>query len=571
MASMFSVQSNGVHDITAYGGVTSSSHPLGTAAGVQMLMRGGNAVDAALATAFALTVVEPAMSHLGGQGNILVHMASAGKTVAIDCYPTAPGAAREDMYEWIPSATQGGYRYWTKDDLNTTGALSVCIPGNIAAWLYAHERWATLPLATIVEPAITYARQGVPMTRRMAAFSAESQERLAKFPATAALWLRPDGSPLQEGDVVVQEDLARTLELIAEQGANVFYRGEIAQAMVDFLSSMGGIITMEDLARYPREDLRVLDAQQVPYRGYVVEATPPSSSAVLLPIMRLLEGFDLAKYSPLAGEKLHILAECMKLAFADRIPHTGDHGFVNIPLEGLLSTTYTDARRSLIRMDAAGNPGPGDPWAYQAEGPDAGKATGGTLGGDDNACTTHHSHVDRFGNFVSFTQSLGDAFGSALTLPGYGFFLNNAMKLFDPRPGLNNSVGPYKRPGTAPCPALLLKDGKPVMALGSPSGTRIINAIVQTLVHVIDHGLSLQDAVNQPRIHWSGDEFELEKDIPEESKAFLRALGHELQERNAKSPWFGSMQVVARDPETGLCHGAADSRRQGAVAGCSLF
>ncbi|MFZ5825736.1 MAG: gamma-glutamyltransferase [Bacillota bacterium] len=568
---MFRVASHGLHDVTAYGGVSSSSHPWATAAGVQMLLRGGNAMDAALATAFALTVVEPAMSHLGGQGNMLVHMAKEGKTVALDFYPTAPAAAHESMYEWIPTPTQGGYRFWTKDDLNTTGALSVCVPGNVAAWLYAHRRWGSLPLEVIVEPAITYARQGAPMTRRMAAFSAEARDRLARFPATARLFLRSDGSPLQEGDVVIQEDLARTLTLIAREGEEVFYRGEIARAIVSFLQEQGGIITMQDLERYPREDFRVVAPERVPYRGYEVEATPANSSVVLLPIMRLLNEFDLSRYEPLAGEKLHILAECMKLAFADRLSHTGDPGFFQIPVDGLLSPGYTAARRALVRMDAAGYPAAGDPWPYQSEAPRERKTNSRQLGGDDNAHTTHHSHVDRHGNFISFTQSLGDAFGSALVVPGYGIILNNAMKLFDPRPGFNNSVGPRKRPATAPCPAMLLRDGRPVMALGSPSGTRIINAVAQTIVNVVDHQMSLQAAVNLPRIHWSGDEFELEKDIPEESKAILRALGHDLQERNAKSPWFGAIQAVARDPETGLCHGAADPRRQGAAAGCTLL
>lgn len=562
-------ESNGVHDVTASGGVSSSSHPLATSAGVQMLLQGGNAVDAALATAFALTVVEPAMSHLGGQGNMLVHMAAEGRTVAIDFYPTAPAAAHEGMYEWIPTPTQGGYRFWTKDDLNTTGALSVCVPGNIAAWMEAHRRWATLPLSTIVAPAVAYARSGVPMTRRMAAFSAEAQDRLARFPATAALFLRPDGTPLQEGDTVVQPDLARTLELLAREGADAFYRGEIAKAIVACLQEQGGIMTLDDLARYPAEDMRIMTPEQVPYRGYAVEATPPSSSAVLLPLMRLIEGFDLSAFGPLDGEKLHILAECMKLAFADRTVHTGDPAFVDMPLEGLLSQAYADARRALIRLDRAGRPAAGDPWQHQARQPAA--TNPAPLGGDDNACTTHHSHVDRHGNFVAWTQSLGDAFGSAMILPGYGFLLNNAMKLFDPRPGLKNSVGPRKRPATAPCPALLLKDGKPVMALGSPSGTRIINAVAQTIVHVVDHGMGLQDAVHQPRIHWSGDEFELEQDVPAASQAHLQALGHELQVRNAKSPWFGAVQAVARDPKTGLCHGAADVRRQGAAAGANLM
>ena len=285
----------------------------------------------------------------------------------------------------------------------------------------------------------------------------------------------------------------------------------------------------------------------------------------------------------------------MKLAFADRLQYLGDPEFVNVPIKGLLAKSYAAERRALIRFDRAnrvadlaepgsvgsyvspGAIGPGNPWAHQEEAPDPGKFSHGGSPGEgplflapDQSHTTHHSHVDRWGNFVSLTQSLGDGFGSAMVVPGYGFFLNNAMKLFDPRPGRSNSVAPHKRPATAPCPTLVLRDGRPVMALGSPSGTRIINAIAQTIINVVDHDLGLQHAVNLPRIHWSGDEFEVEQDVPGAAQEHLRALGHELQLRNARSPWFGSVQVVARDPDTGLCHGAADPRRQGAVAGATL-
>lgn len=564
--SLFQSASHGRHDVVGPSGLSSSSHPLASAAGAQMLLRGGNAVDAALATAFALVVCEPAMSHLGGQGNMLIQLAGDEEATGIDGYPTAPGAARPDMFEWLASATQGGYRFWTKGDLNTTGALSVAVPGNLAAWLYAQRRWATLPLRTLVAPAIAYAREGVPMTWRMARFTEEARDRLARFTASAALFLRPDGSPLQEGDIVVQADLARTLELIVDGGEDVFYRGEVGRALVAYVQAEGGILSAEDLERYPRAQLRVLKPQTAPFRGYEVVVSPPSSSATLLPLLRLLDGFDLARYEPLATTKLHLLAECMKRAFADRVPYTGDHDFLDMPLEGLLSASYADARRAGIDPARATFPGPGDPWAHQARPPASATASRGHVD-HPAACTTHHVHADRWGGLVSWTQTQGDAFGSAMVVPGYGFLLNNAMKLFDPRPGGSNSIAPGKRPGTAPCPTLLRRDGRPVLALGSPSGTRIINAIAQTLVNLLDHRMCLQAAVDLPRIHWSGDEFEVEGDLPAEALDGLRTLGHTLEVRSPLSPWFGAVQVVAWEPALGVAHGAADPRRQGAVAG----
>ncbi len=567
---LFPLASHGCHDLVAAGGLSSSSHPLASAAGAQMLLRGGNAVDAALATAFALVVCEPAMSHLGGQGTMLIQLEGESEATGIDGYPTAPAAARPDMYEWIESPTQGGYRFWTKGDLNTTGALAVAVPGAIAAWLYAHRRWATLPLQTLAAPAVAYAREGVPMTRRMALFTAEARERLARFPASAALFLHPDGSPLEEGDVVTQPDLARTIDLIVDGGEAVFHRGEIARAIVDCVRGESGILTLDDLDRYPREQFRVLEPQCAPFREYEVVVSPPSSSATLLPLLRLLDGFPLVAYDPLDSARLHLLAECMKRAFADRVPYTGDHAFVDIPLEGLVSAAYADQRRAEIDPGHATFPGPGDPWAYSRT-RRPGTPAGAGLVDNPSACTTHHVHADRWGGLVSWTQTQGDAFGSAMVVPGYGFLLNNAMKLFDPRPGGSNSIAPGKRPGTAPCPTLVRKGGRPVMALGSPSGTRIINAIAQTLANVLDHHRCLQAAVELPRIHWSGDEFEVEADIPTATLDALRSMGHTLEVRNAKSPWFGAVQAVAWEPDLGIAHGAADPRRQGAVAGVALL
>ncbi len=562
-------RSGGVLDAAAYDGMCSSSDPRATAAGVQTLRRGGNAVDSAVATAFALAVHEPAMSHLGGQGNMVVHLAEAQETTAIDFYACAPGSARPGMYEWIPGPTQGDYRFHTVDDLNTTGALSVAIPGNVCGWVTAHRRWGALPLSEVVAPAVHDARHGSAATARTAAFIEESRDRLLRHPETAAAFLHPDGSAKREGDLLFQPHLADTIESIGKEGEEPFYRGAIAAAVVEHVQDAGGIVTLADMARYPDDLMWVREPDWVDFKGYRIAGSTPASSALLFNLLAILDGLDLRGLAPLSSDQLHLVIEAMKLAFAERSMHIGDHTQVNVPLAGLSSRAYAARRRALIDPSRPSFPGPGDPWDYQDERPcpdkilpPAPSAPGAIVG------TTHHSHVDRWGNLVSISQSLGDAFGSCVTVPGYGIILNNAMKLFDPRPGPRPAgISPYRRP-MAPWPTLVLdKGGAAVLALGSPSGTRIPNAITQVLVNVLEHDLGLQEAVNLPRVHWSGDELEAEADLPEQTKAELARLGHEVQYRNAKSPWFGAVQAVARDPDSGLCFGAADPRRAGAVAG----
>jgi gamma-glutamyltranspeptidase/glutathione hydrolase len=558
-------------DVVAQGGMCSSSDPRATAAGVQMLLRGGNAIDAAVATAFALAVHEPAMSHLGGQGNMLVHLAESRETIAIDFYACAPGAAEPGMYEWIPGPTQGAYRFHTEGDRNTTGALAVAIPGNVCGWVSAQRRWGALDLEEVVSPAAHDARRGSPATARTAAFIAESRERLARFPEAAAAFLRPDGTPKSEGELLVQPHLADTIESIGREGYASFYRGPIATAIVEHLRGAGGVLSEQDLAIYPDTLMWTREPDWVDYKGHRIAGATPSSNALLMNLLAILDGLDLGSRPPLSAGRLHLLVESMKLAFAERSLHIGDHTQVNVPLAGLTNPEYAALRRSLIDPTRASFPGAGDPWAYQEEGPDPERLTATeSFPPAPVVGTTHHSHVDRHGNFVSMSQSLGDAFGSCVVVPGHGIILNNAMKLFDPRPGARPAgISPYRRP-MAPWPTLVLQDGRAVMALGSPSGTRIPNALAQVLSNVLEQGMGLQDAVDLPRLHWSGDELEAESDLPEETKAGLADLGHEVEYRNARSPWFGAVQAVARDPRTGLCRGAADVRRFGAVAGVTM-
>ncbi|OZM76859.1 gamma-glutamyltransferase family protein [Pseudonocardia sp. MH-G8] len=558
-------------DVTSYGGLCSSSDPRATGAGVQMLLRGGNAVDAAVATAFALAVHEPAMSHLGGQGNMLVHLADSQETVALDFYACAPGASEPGMYEWMPGPTQGAYRFTTRGEKNTTGPLAVAIPGNVCGWVTAQRRWGALDLSEVVTPAVHDARTGTPATARIAAFIVESRDRLARFPDTAATFLHADGSPRREGELLLQPHLADTIESIGAEGYEPFYRGAVAQAIAAHVSGAGGILSAQDLARYPDELMWTREPDWLDYKGHRIAGATPSSNALLMNLLAIMDGLDLGGESPLRPDRLHLLIESMKLAFAERSLHIGDHTQVNVPLEGLTNPEYAALRRGLIDPARASFPGPGDPWAFQDERPDPERLTptapvtpAPVIG------TTHHSHVDRHGNFVSMSQSLGDAFGSCVTVPGTGIILNNAMKLFDPRPGARPAgISPYRRP-MAPWPTLVLRSGRAVMALGSPSGTRIPNALAQVLSNVLEQGMGLQDAVDLPRVHWSGDELEAESDLPEETRTGLADRGHDVRYRNARSPWFGAVQVVARDPESGLCIGAADPRRAGAAAGVTM-
>jgi len=520
------------------GGATSSSNPFATAAALETYAHGGNAIDAAIAASLTLNVAEPGSSTLAGQAHITFRDGKTGKYYYLDTFAIAPGAAREDMFQWIESPTQGGYRFYCVGNKNDTGHLAIAVPAVLHGLWRMHSIAGHLPWSRLVRPAIALARHGFVVDGRMADAIKGAWDRISKYPETRRIFGRPDGSPLQAGDALVQPELAETLEIVAAKGVDGFYSGPVADAIINEIQSNGGIMTHEDLHATDR-----LLCQRDPivgnYRGFdVVTANLSTAGGVLLvEMLNVLEGFEMGPKAHVASmrsrlnpEPNHVIIEAMKIAFADRSQSIGDPAYVKVDLGRLLSKEYAAARRAEMSGVSHLKPNRDIP---------------------ESSDTTHHSHVDDLGNIVAVTQSVGDAFGSAVVIPGTGILMNNIMKILDPRPGHLNSIAPYKKPLSTMTPTLLVKDGVPYMAVGSPSGTRIVNAVLQTLVNVIDFEMPLQAAVEFPRLHWSGDELEVEGQFGTAMAESLRAMGHDPIMKKPWDAWFGTMMAVGQLGDTG--------------------
>ena len=533
-------------DAVASNGMVTTNHPLGSAAGLEMLAMGGNAMDAAVASVFALSVVEPMMVGIFGAGFINYYDATSGNFVNIDNYSVAPAAATPDMYETV-SDTWPDYME-TADRANLVGYRSVGVPGALMGWCYAEEKYGKLGIDTVVQPAIRHAKRGFAVSRYLADIIRLNQEDLAMFPASAEVFL-PGGKPPSVGQTIVRSDYARTLEAVAAEGPDVLYKGRIGEMVVSDMSANGGIVTEDDFENY-RIHLR--EPVRGTYRGYDIVSVAPTSSGgtAIVEILNILEGFDVTSLGFGTAAGAHLLAEAMKIAFADRFEYLGDPAFVEVPVDALTDKSYAAARRREINTSHARDYSYGNPSLYVGEGAD----------------TTHLTTADSDGNVVSTTQTIHAVFGSKVTTPGTGMLLNNTMNIFDPHPGNANSIAPGKRMVSSMSPTIVMKDGKPLMALGTPGATRIFPSVLQAIVNVIDHGMSLQEAVEAPRIWTQGQELEVEPGISDGVREALKGMGHKVQVTPRVA---GGMNGVMFDHTNGVIRGAACYRADGVPAGFS--
>jgi len=539
-----------VRAVTAEHGMVVAQEKVAAQIGADILRQGGNAIDAAVATGFALAVTYPRAGNIGGGGFMVIHLANRNQDqdIAIDYRETAPAATTREIF----LGADGKPDHAKSRD----SALGIGVPGTVAGLVLALQSYGSgkFTLAQILKPAIALARDGFVVTDDMADTLPDWYRRLGKWPSSARIFGRPDGTSLREGDRLVQADLAATLSAIAEQGARGFYEGPIAERLVQDIREAGGIMTADDLKTY-RAMIRT--PVRGTYRGYDIVSMPlPSSGGtVLLECLNILEGFRLGDLEQGSPASLHLLIEAMKRGYADRARYLGDPAFVNAPIDMLLGKDYATKLRAAIDPEHATSPE--HAVAVQPQ---------------EGSNTTHFSVVDSAGNAVGNTYTLNFSYGLGMVAEGTGVLLNNELDDFTAAPGSSNSFGlvgyepnlpgPGKRPLSSMSPTIVLKDGKAVLVTGSPGGSRIISAVLQVVVNVLDYRMDVAASVAAPRLHhqWLPDQVMVEPGFPEDVLAALRAKGHSIRE----STGYSSANSISSTPY-GLL-GAPDPRTRGAEA-----
>lgn len=526
---------------TASNGMVVANHPLGAVAGAEVLAMGGNAIDAAIATLFTQSVVEPMMVGMFGGGWINIRLAD-GRFVIVDDYPTAPSAARPDMYRPV-SDTWPNYMQ-TENHENMVGPLSVGVPGCLKGWCEVLEQFGKLSLFDVMQPAIRHAANGFPVSPYLAECIREAQKDIRRFPETMRTLL-PNGNPPKAGDRLIQADLAGTLRTIACEGPSALYGGAIGSQIGEAIQQGGGILSLEDLANYQTV---WRDPVRGEYRGYeIIGAPPPTAGGIhIIEMLNILEGYDIAGLGFGTADHVHLLAEVFKIAFADRNASTGDPDFVDVPVDLLISKSYAEKRRADIDMNKANFPKAGVPLT-------------------ESANTTHVTTADADGNVVAMTQSLNNTFGSKVIVPGTGVLLNNYMAIFDPHPGTANSVAPGKKSTSSNAPTIVQKDGIPVLALGLPGGVRIFTSVLQALANAIDFEMTPCEMVEAPRVWTQGQELQMEQGFPEEIRNAMSDRGHDV---NTVRNVGGGMNAISFGTD-GLLTGAACWRADGTPVGIS--
>jgi gamma-glutamyltranspeptidase/glutathione hydrolase len=488
---------------------------MGAEVGAGILARGGNAVDAAVATAFTMTVVEPFMSTIAGSGTMLLHLAREGRTVAVDFNACAPLAADETLYRVVGGVSTALFAWpRVEGDANVWGHRAVAVPGSVAGLSLALERWGSMALPDVLAPAIEIAERGFEPDWYQALNTAKFIEELGRFPASAQHYLRQSRfiyrpPSLQPGDLVRYPDLARSLALIAREGPDAFYRGALARAICDEMASHGGLITPEDLAGY---SVRVAEPLHGRYRDLELALAPGATGGITaLEILNILGEFPKARVGWTSPDGLHVRAQAVSRAFQDRFAHLGDPERVKAPWDRLASREYAREVAGAIR---------------RGRGTLVDHPTPGVSEGQE--CTTHVSVIDRHGNMVSLTHTAVSLFGSFVVVPGTGILLNNGMIWFDPEPAKPNSVGPGKRCLVNMVPLLAFRRGRPYLTLGAPGGRAIISAIPQVLANIADRPGPLQQAVEAPRLHTEGGELLVSDRVGERALRGLARRGYRV-------------------------------------------
>ena len=534
---------------TGASGAVASVDGLATQVGIDVLREGGNAMDAAIAVGFALAVTHPAAGNIGGGGFMTIYVADEDRYTTFDFREKAPLAATEDMY-LLPDGTEdrrGGHVGWT----------AVGVPGTVAGFSKVHEELGSLPWERLVAPAVELAREGIVLGPYLARSLAGAARSFSQYPASAEAFLRGDGTPHAVGDRLVQPDLAWSLQQIADQGASAFYEGEIAQRLAAAMAENGGLITLEDLAAYEAKEREPIRGT---YRDFeIISMGPPSSGGVaLVEMLNILENFDLAGLEANDAELAHLMIEAMRQGYLDRATHLGDMDFVDVPIAQLTSKQYAAEKAAMISAEIARNS------------EQLGQAI---ITAPESPQTTHYSVVDAAGNVVSTTYTIEQGYGSKAMAPGTGFLLNNEMGDFNTWPGMTrggnigtpaNLIAPGKRMLSSMTPTIVARDGKPVMAIGSPGGKTIINTVFRIVVNVVDFGMGLDRAVAAPRWHhqWLPDRTSFEAGFPSPALDALRQLGHTVSDRRGIQ---GDAHSVFIFPD-GARMGVADPRRSGAAA-----
>lgn len=544
-------------EVTARNGLVVTKDILASQAGLEMLRRGGNAVDAAVASAFAIAVVEPWMNGIGGGGFMVIHLAKQKKTVVIDYAMRGPLAGRENLFELEEGYSQElfGWRK-VKDDANIHGWRSIAVPGAVAGLCHALKAYGTLPLKEVLAPAIRYARDGFPVTWHTQLQISGDAQVLSRYPETSKTFFK-NGLPRAASAIAVeyipQPDLARTLEIIADEGPDAFYRGSIARQIAKAMAENGGLITEEDLARY---QIRVMDpAPMVQFGKDQIFSSPcPSGGTTLQETLAILNGSGIEATGHLSADAIHLVAEAARLAWADRFAHLADSDLMSFDWRTMFSAEYAASRRPLIRRDdAMGQVPAGDPLRFATGRPPE------RLGGPDGS-TTALTAADGDHNLVSITQTVMSAFGSRVTIPGTGVIMNNGMYWFDPEPGKANSVGPGKKPLNNMSPLVVLRDGKPFLAISSSGGRKIVNANLNIYLNAALWRLGMQAAVAAPRFDISGGAIQADDRIAAESLAALGQRGHQVLTvtETFRPRQFASPTCIRIDPDSGLLTSGTD-------------